>query len=164
MGHSHLKLLLLVLCFHQTDTITPNGLSKLKRSYIVDHEMLRILDQIRTNKTNLHPSPDFVKFDNNDAQSNENHEVDITEIYDGEDGMDLEFPYHLPLNPDYNLRLQWAVDSPREVITFRLTGSIRRDDFIGFGFSSYGDVTNADFMVMWTDREGVHRIQVSCCQ
>ena len=94
-------------------------------------------------------------------EENHNGRIGIEEI-GKESTRDLDFRYDVTLDRDKEMRLYWDVNPPLEVITFRLQGNIRRDDFLGFGFSPYGEVANADFFVMYTQRNGHHYFRVSC--
>ena len=49
----------------------------------------------------------------------------------------------------------------REIIHFRLRAKVDKSDLFAFGFSDYGEATKADFVVMWTDYNGIHMFQVS---
>ena len=71
------------------------------------------------------------------------------------------YPYELPLKPEQNLRLFWEIFPAEERIVFCVNGSIKADSLFGFGFSDYGDVKDADFLVMSTDYSGKHSVKVS---
>ena len=75
--------------------------------------------------------------------------------------VDMDLRYEIQLSLVRNLRLKWDIDPVTETITFRLLGHWKPDEFLGFGFSEYGDVINADWFVLWTDHTTTHHVEVS---
>jgi len=69
--------------------------------------------------------------------------------------------YHAELDTKGKLRLFWDIDPPTETVTFRLEAKVNKNSVIGFGFSDYGEITNADMVMMWTDDAGKHHFQVN---
>ena len=69
--------------------------------------------------------------------------------------------YHAELDTKGKLRLFWDIDPPTETVTFRLEAKVNKKSVIGFGFSDYGETTNADMVMMWTDDAGKHHFQVN---
>ena len=71
------------------------------------------------------------------------------------------FRYKVDLDTRGRLTLRWDISPVVEKIVFRLEAGLSKDDFLIFGFSDYGEPTNADVVVMWTDLYGRHIFQVS---
>lgn len=97
-----------------------------------------------------------------DVQGNEPVEqVQIlNQLIGADEAEPCAFPYELPLIPEHDVRLFWQISPAEEKITFCVKGNIRRDAAFGLGFSEYGEVENADFLVMSTDDHGEHNLQV----
>jgi hypothetical protein len=75
-----------------------------------------------------------------------------------------DYRYQMGLDLDGKLELEWDIDHPEEKIRFRLIAEVEKQDLLAFGFSAYGEVEEADFVVMWTDYKGHHKFQVGCCR
>ena len=75
--------------------------------------------------------------------------------------VERDFRYRAELDTKGKLRLYWDIDPPTETVTFRLEANVGKSDLVGFGFSDYGESTNADLVMMWTDENGKHYFQVS---
>lgn len=73
----------------------------------------------------------------------------------------VDYRYSVDLDSSGVFVLFWDIDTVTEEIYFRLEAEVKRADFLGFGFSDYGEAENADFVVMWTDYHGRHWFQVS---
>lgn len=71
------------------------------------------------------------------------------------------FRYSVDLNTDKKIKLFWDIYPVEEKVTFQLHAHYSRTDVIGFGFSDYGEVRDADFFIMWTNQEGRHFATVS---
>ena len=123
---------------------------------------LQELTNNRTNSQNFANNSRFARvgFDAEEGDRIREKLVVIRNVGE-EDPDEYDFRYELPLNPEEDLRLFWDIFPAEERIVFRLKGNINRSSFLGFGFSSYGEVENADFVVMWTGSDGRHRIQVN---
>nr|AIE46151.1 dopamine beta-hydroxylase [Platynereis dumerilii] len=67
--------------------------------------------------------------------------------------------YSVVLDAKRNAELDWDINPATQTITFRLECALGRQDWIGFGFSNYGESTNADFILFWTDPWGQHHFQ-----
>ena len=75
------------------------------------------------------------------------------------DSSDTRFPYHIELGN--SMELYWHLDVPLETITFRLEASVDQDALVLFGFSAYGEATDADVIAIWTDHRGRTHFQVT---
>lgn len=78
------------------------------------------------------------------------------------------FRNRLDLDSHSNAKLAWRFDTHKESIEFRITVN-KRTALLGFGFSAYGEVQNADLIFVtkdphsgrfhslacWTDEQGV---------
>ena len=53
-----------------------------------------------------------------------------------------------------NLTLSWEVDSERREVVMVVEGRVRVMDWVGLGFSEYGETAGADMCVVWTDWRG----------
>jgi hypothetical protein len=58
--------------------------------------------------------------------------------------------------------LFWDVDYVTSTVHFRLRAQLPElPAWFGLGFSDYGEITNADVAVFWTDPDGWHHFQVT---
>lgn len=71
-----------------------------------------------------------------------------------------QFRYRVNLDTTGHLDLSWDIEPERQRITFKLDASQTSNDLLLFGFSDYGESTNADLLIMWTDLARNHWIQV----
>ncbi|XP_064616993.1 dopamine beta-hydroxylase-like [Liolophura sinensis] len=67
--------------------------------------------------------------------------------------------YGTYLDHTHRFHLAWDVDYPRETVNFHLTVRVGTDQWFGMGFSDYGESTNADVLVVWTNSRGTHFFQ-----
>lgn len=67
--------------------------------------------------------------------------------------------YEVALDTSGDFILFWDVDMATELIYFRLEAKIDKTDILAFGFSDYGEASNADLVVMWTDYDGSRQFQ-----
>ena len=58
----------------------------------------------------------------------------------------------IDLSPD--LKLDWEVDRERGEVEMMVEGVVEMMDWVGVGFSDYGDTAGADMCVVWTDWRG----------
>lgn len=72
----------------------------------------------------------------------------------------FKYRYKTNLDKDGLLYLQWDVDYRRDLAYFRLSANINDSQAFGFGFSDYGEATNADVVLYWTERDKIHHFQV----
>ncbi|XP_035825847.1 dopamine beta-hydroxylase-like [Aplysia californica] len=61
--------------------------------------------------------------------------------------------YEVYLDPKGRFRFQWSVDYHREMVEVRLSARATDRSWFAVGFSDYGNVTLADLLVLWTDKE-----------
>lgn len=73
------------------------------------------------------------------------------------------YRYHTTLDPAGQLTLDWDVSSVSQKVLFRLSASLEQDGhgWFGLGFSDYGEIRNADFVIYWSEDNGRHHFQVS---
>jgi len=71
-----------------------------------------------------------------------------------------QWMYDVPLDSEGNFRLRWSIYPSSQIINFRLEANVEKIDLVAFGFSSYGEATDADFVIFWTDYYGRHLFQV----
>ena len=71
-----------------------------------------------------------------------------------------QFRYDVWLDSKGDFLLKWDLDPVLEIIRFQLGAKVAKNDVLLFGFSDYGEVTDADVMIMWTNHKGRHLIQV----
>ena len=69
--------------------------------------------------------------------------------------------YDVTLDQSRHLHLYWDIDPVTSVITFRLKSKLKPEDFVGFGFSDYGEIENADVIMMWSDEHRRHHFTAS---
>ena len=70
------------------------------------------------------------------------------------------YPYDVFLDTDKTVHFTWSVDYQSEVVKMRVCAESGVYQWFGVGFSDYGELTNADFVVFWTGKSGVHHFQV----
>ncbi|KAL5011858.1 hypothetical protein ScPMuIL_010409 [Solemya velum] len=63
------------------------------------------------------------------------------------------------LDRDKVLNLKWDLDYKTKIVYFRLHANFGPEKWFGFGFSDYGESTNADLIVFWTDPLSIHHFQ-----
>ena len=73
---------------------------------------------------------------------------------------DHHFRYYVILNSDVNLTLHWDVNYVMRTVEFRVSADVARNQWLGVGFSDYGELIDADLAVFWTSSAGVHHFQV----
>ncbi|ESO92748.1 hypothetical protein LOTGIDRAFT_120180 [Lottia gigantea] len=71
------------------------------------------------------------------------------------------YKYHVMLDMKSKLMLCWNVFYENKTVSFRITCQLPPDYWFGVGFSGYGEVTNADFVVFWNDPVKTHHLQDS---
>ncbi|ELU08648.1 hypothetical protein CAPTEDRAFT_141249 [Capitella teleta] len=81
------------------------------------------------------------------------------QIDEDEEDDNAEYRYQVVLDTDGRFQLLWDIESAEEIIYFRLVAQVEKADLLAFGFSGYGEATNADLVVLWTDHRGHHRFQ-----
>lgn len=73
---------------------------------------------------------------------------------------DSEYPYSVFLDSNRHFEFSWRVDYRLEVAQFRVCVDKMKVSLLGVGFSNYGEITDSDFMVYWTNERGIHHFQV----
>ena len=74
---------------------------------------------------------------------------------------DRHYRYSTPVDTDGVFWLHWDVDYVTSTVHFRLRAHLAASyGWFGLGFSDYGEITNADLAVFWTDEDGWHHFQV----
>ncbi len=71
-----------------------------------------------------------------------------------------KFRYDIYIDPANTIHLLWDIDPATDRITFKLDTQFKKHDLVGFGFSDYGESTDADVVIFWTDTRGKHHFQV----
>ncbi|WAR30866.1 DOPO-like protein, partial [Mya arenaria] len=70
------------------------------------------------------------------------------------------FPYSLYLDSEHTIEVSWNVNYHKEEVECRIRANIRQgSEWFGMGFSDYGELANADFVIFWTSANGVHHFQ-----
>lgn len=70
------------------------------------------------------------------------------------------YPYSVFLDPAHKIHFTWDVDYKRSTVNFRLCVELGSPQWFGVGFSNYGELTWADFVVFWTGKSLSHHFQV----
>lgn len=65
-----------------------------------------------------------------------------------------EFKYNVILSTEKELLLEWNVDYVQQNVEFRVKGKLKRNEWLAFGFSDYGQTENADVVLYWKDYHG----------
>ncbi|XP_052788523.1 dopamine beta-hydroxylase-like [Mya arenaria] len=80
---------------------------------------------------------------------------------EGEDVLTIKsFPYSLYLDSEHTIEVSWNVNYHKEEVECRIRANIRQgSEWFGMGFSDYGELANADFVIFWTSANGVHHFQ-----
>ena len=65
-----------------------------------------------------------------------------------------EFNYSVILSTEKELLLEWNMDYPPKTVDFRVKGKLKRNEWLAFGFSDYGQTENADLVLYWNDDLG----------
>ncbi|KAJ8300513.1 hypothetical protein KUTeg_022032 [Tegillarca granosa] len=71
----------------------------------------------------------------------------------------FKYRYKTNLDKQGLLFLRWDVDYRRDLVFFSLTANINKSQGFGFGFSDYGEPTNADFILYWSEKQLIHHFQ-----
>ena len=69
--------------------------------------------------------------------------------------------YDVPL--DHSKHLYWDFNYESQIIDFLLEVKMSPNEFFGFGFSDYGEATEADLVLFWADLHGKYHFQVGMC-
>lgn len=73
---------------------------------------------------------------------------------------DKDYPYSVYMDTEHRIHVAWAVDYNTERVSFRVCTESLTDQLFGLGFSDYGDLILADFVVFSTGHSGTHHFQV----
>ncbi len=119
-----------------------------KRSDAKETTLQRIISQLKARKQQT--EDDVNEEVTSDAEDSGSDVIEETET----------LRYDVTLDSQGQLTLHWDIDVILETVTFRLEAALGKNDLLGFGFSDYGESTDADVVVMWTDHQGQHRFQV----
>ena len=77
------------------------------------------------------------------------------------DIQETELRYEVDLDSARKFKLRWDIDPATEIVYFNLDVKTTKREWLAFGFSDYGESTDADVIVFWTDPWGKHHFQVS---
>src|SRR5262249_16860579 len=70
--------------------------------------------------------------------------------------------YQTALDSDNKLKLFWSVDYEAEAVTMEVRAILnRKNDWLGIGFSDYGNITKADLCLLWFDKKSKAHFEVS---
>ncbi|XP_003743549.1 dopamine beta-hydroxylase [Galendromus occidentalis] len=65
----------------------------------------------------------------------------------------------LQLDSVGNFNLFWQVDHSAKMVTFELKLQLHPSSWFAFGFSDRGNLSGADFCILWVDRKGDHHFE-----
>ena len=71
-----------------------------------------------------------------------------------------KYRYNLVLDPTHDINFYWDVDYREDLVHVKIVSRVPETSWFGVGFSDYGETTNADFVVFWTNNQGTHHFQV----
>ncbi|KAK6194755.1 hypothetical protein SNE40_000322 [Patella caerulea] len=71
------------------------------------------------------------------------------------------YKYHVMLDITSKLMFCWNVNYSNKTVSIRVTCQLPPNYWFGVGFSDYGEVTDADFVVFWNDPVATHHLQDS---
>ncbi|XP_050394406.1 dopamine beta-hydroxylase [Patella vulgata] len=71
------------------------------------------------------------------------------------------YKYHVMLDITSKLMFCWNVNYSNRTVSIRVTCQLPPNYWFGVGFSDYGEVTDADFVVFWNDPVSTHHLQDS---
>ncbi|CAD5118872.1 DgyrCDS7544 [Dimorphilus gyrociliatus] len=74
-------------------------------------------------------------------------------------GEQFQYENDVILDGHKRFHLFWNFDNVLEEVTFEIEAKIKKDQFFAFGFSDYGEFINADYAILWTDKDGKPHFQ-----
>lgn len=118
-------------------------------------------DKISKSRKNMDRARNDVEKGLRNHRQKDEGQSDLTDGSEGDEDLRRRFRYDVELDTAGEFVLFWDTDFNREVIRFHLEASLEKSDILAFGFSDYGEANNADLVVLWTDKRGRQRFQVS---